>query len=249
MKTYTILFVGLLALALGRPPQAVAQNTGAEKKALAILGDFWHAVAPLTRAIVVQMEEKGYRTDIVLDYEVPFDRLADYDLIVLSRYSVDDYRTLREGESDYRKYAWLTPAQEEAFETYVEQGGHLFFHHDGIGFYPKGGAISRLAHAYFITHPPAVSITVEPVGDYAGLTEGIHAFTIKDEEYVMEIDPSTTNVFMQSHSEENGHAYQGWAHDYGQGKVVVFVPGHDRYALQHPMVRRTISNILDAFNR
>ena len=219
-----------------------------DKKALAILGDFWHGVAPLNRAIVPHLDKKGYTTDIIPDYAVPFDRFSEYDLIILSRYYVRDCKQLETREGDPRKYGWLTPEQEEAFEKYVLEGGNIFFHHDGIGFYPKDGAISRLAKAYFVTHPPVVNITVVPVGDYAGLNEGVQPFIIHDEEYELEIDPSETNVFMESYSEEHGHAYQGWAHDYGEGKVVVFVPGHDRYALWSPMVQKSIANILDSFD-
>ena len=219
------------------------------KKALAILGDFWHGVAPLYRGIVWQLDKKGYTTDIIPDYNVPFDRFSEYDLIILSRYYVHDYQQLEARETDPRKYGWITPEQEEAFEKYVMEGGNVFFHHDGIGFYPKGGAISRLAKAYFITHPPVVEIVVTPVGDYAGLNEDVQPFILHDEEYQLEIDPSETNVFMESYSEEHGHAYQGWAHDYGEGKVVVLIPGHDRYALMSPMVQQSISNILDSFDQ
>jgi type 1 glutamine amidotransferase len=249
MKPLSLFLTGLLILGIGSQASTFGQSNQNQKKALAILGDFWHAVAPLNNAIVRQMEEKGYQTDIVLDYNAPFDRLSEYDLVVLSRYSVDDFRNIKEKERDARKNAWLTPAQEEAIETYVKNGGHIFFHHDGIGFYPRDSGISRLAKAYFHTHPPAVPITVEPVGNYANLNEGIHAYTIKDEEYVLDIDTTATHVFMQSYSPENGHAYQGWAHDYEAGQVVVFVPGHDRYSLAHPMVLMSISNILDAFDR
>ncbi|MDZ4699040.1 MAG: ThuA domain-containing protein [Rhodothermales bacterium] len=248
MKTLIVCITGLLLLGLSGQ-RASTDRPVADKKALAILGDFWHAVAPLHGAIVMQMEERGYATDIVLDYNVPFDKLAEYDLIVMSRYAVDDHRKLKEKETDSRKYGWMTPAQEEAIEAYVSNGGHLFLHHDGIGFYPKDGAISRLAKAYFIMHPPATTITVVPTGNYAGLNNGVEPFIIKDEEYKLEIDSSATNVFMQSFSPENGRFFQGWAHDYGQGKVVVFVPGHDRYTLVLPMVRRSIGNILDSFGR
>ncbi|MEM8488957.1 MAG: hypothetical protein AAF564_25655, partial [Bacteroidota bacterium] len=84
-----------------------------------------------------------------------------------------------------------------------------------------------------------------PVGAYGGLNENVEPFIIRDEEFRVELDPAETNVFMESYSEANGHAYPGWAHDYGAGKVVVYVPGHDRYSLSAPMVKQTISNILD----
>ncbi len=169
--------------------------------------------------------------------------------MVLSRYAVEDYRSLKENESDPRTYAWITPAQEDVLEKYVMEGGNIFFHHDGIGFYPRGGGISRLAKAYFITHPPVTTITVVPVGDYGGLNADVVPFILRDEEFEVEMDPSSTHVFLQSYSDEYGRAYQGWAHDYGEGKVVVYVPGHDRYSLAHPMVLKSLSNIIDSFSR
>lgn len=248
MKKISALISVWAILGMISPFIATCQESESQKKALAIIGDFWHPVAPIYRAIVEKIEDKGYHADIILDYNVPFDRLSQYDLIVLSRYSVDDFLQLKEKEKDPRRYSWISPSQEEAIESYVENGGNLFLHHDGIGYYPDGGGISRLAKAYFVSHPPVTSIRVEPVGNYAGLNAGIEPFTIKDEEFVLKIDTTSTHIFMQSYSEEHGYFYQGWAHDYGNGKVVVFVPGHDRYALFAPMVQQSISNILDSFS-
>lgn len=77
------------------------------------------------------------------------------------------------------------------------------------------------------------------------LTQGITSFTVSDEEFRMDLDESKTTVFLESYSEANGRTPQGWAHDYGKGKVVVLVPGHDRYSLEHPMVDQCIANIVD----
>ena len=127
------------------------------KRALAILGDAYHCVAPLHEALVRSLLRRGYAAVTIMDYSVPFDEFSGYDLIVLSRYAYDDVSFYRErdvkpGTRDRAR--WLTAEQEEKFAEYVETGGRLFLHHDGIGFYPKDGAISRLARAYFIKHPP-----------------------------------------------------------------------------------------------
>ncbi len=44
-------------------------------RGLAIIGDAWHPAAYLYRSIVKQMEEKGIKTDVIYDYDVPFDKL------------------------------------------------------------------------------------------------------------------------------------------------------------------------------
>ncbi|MEM8485422.1 MAG: hypothetical protein AAF564_07715, partial [Bacteroidota bacterium] len=201
-----LLVVSIFALFLSTTFILVATGqTVPAKKALAILGDFWHGVAPLDIAIVGQLNKKGYVTDVIPDYDVPFDALSTYDLIVLSRYYIDDYKKLETREPDPRKYGWLTPEEEEAIEAYVLAGGSLFLHHDGIGYYPRDGAIVRLAKAYFVNHPPVVDIAVVPVGAYGGLNENVEPFIIRDEEFRVELDPAETNVFMESYSEANGH--------------------------------------------
>ena len=219
-----------------------------EKKALAILGDMWHCAAPLYSSIVVKLNNKGYKTDVIIDYNVPFDKLTEYDIIVLSRYANDNNRQFRENvyqKPEGRGYLWITPEQEKAIEDYVKAGGHLFLHHDGIGAYPKGGGITSLAKAFFIKHPPIIPITVKPTGEFAELTTGVEPFVITDEEFKLEMDESATTIFLESFSEQNGRAIQGWAHQYGKGKVAVFIPGHDRTSLENPMVNKCLTNIIE----
>jgi type 1 glutamine amidotransferase len=218
-----------------------------DKKALAILGDMYHAAAPLYSSIVVKLNNKGYNTDVILDYNVPFDKLSEYDIIVLSRYGYDNARQFREHvfrKPEGRNYFWISPGQEQAIENYVKAGGHLFIHHDGFGYYPRDGGIVRLAKAFFISHPPVIPITVKPTGKIPELSAGVEPFIISDEEYKVEMDDSVTKVFMESYSEKNGRSVQGWTHEYGKGKVVVFIPGHDKTSLEHPMVDLCIANII-----
>lgn len=213
------------------------------KKALAILGDAWHAPSVIRRAIGSKLEDRGYSVDYVIDYDVPFDNLNDYDIIVLSRYAIDDHKRYK--SKDDTVELWLTPEQEEKIEIFVSNGGKMFFHHDGISYYKKGNGISNVVKAFRIKHPPICSIRVSPVGDYEELNKGIEPYSIDDEEYYLEIDENQTNVFMESYSETNGRFIQGWFHDYGKGKVIVFIPGHDNSVFRHPMVEGSLNNIAD----
>lgn len=219
-----------------------------KKRALAILGDAWHCVAPLYSSVVATLKTRGYEPSTIIDYAVPFDDFGQYDLMVLSRYAYDDVTHYRERDRHpgrKRPPLWLTAAEEQKFEDYVTAGGRLLLHHDGIGFYPKDRAICRLAKALFIRHPPIVSIEISPTGSMPELTRGVTPFTVADEEYQVEMDQTETSVYLESHSPEHGRAPQGWAHPYGQGKVAVFIPGHSGEVQAHPMVRRSLENVID----
>ncbi len=224
-----------------------ADRAKTKKKALAILGDAHHGAYPQYATIVKPLLKMGYKANVILDYDVPFEKLPDYDIIVLSRYAYNDVVLCEKYNFNFARgkdNMWLTADQEQAFEDYVKAGGSLFLHHDGIGFYLKDRAISRLAKAFFVTHPPVGDITVKPSGHFPELTKAVEPFDIMDEEYVVEMDETQTTVFLESHSENNGRFAQGWAHPYGKGKVAVLIPGHDRYVLFHPMVKQCIGNIL-----
>jgi len=240
---------GLAVLGGDRLARGATRNkNGNKKRALAILGDAYHCVAYRYTTIVGAVKKCGYEPVTIMDYSVPFDEFDSYDLIVLSRYAYDDVTFYRERDvnpSRKRRSRWLTARQEEKFEDYVKAGGRLLLHHDGIGFYARDGAISRLAKAYFIKHPPIVSIEVSPTGKMPELTRGVTPFTVADEEYEVEMDENQTAVYLESHSPQHGRAPQGWAHTYEKGKVAVFIPGHDRAVLSHKMVQRGIQNVID----
>ncbi len=243
-----ILIVSGVLVSLSFASVSVTDRAKTEKKALAILGDAHHSVFPQYAAIVKPLQEKGYETDVILDYEVPFEEFPEYDIVVLSRYAYNDVVLCKEYHFNFARgkdNLWLTSKQEQALEDFVKAGGRLFLHHDGIGFYPKGGAISRLAKAYFITHPPIGRITVKPTGYFPELTKDIEPFDVVDEEFVVEMDESQTDVFLESHSEKNGRFAQGWTHKYGKGKVAVLIPGHDKTVLFHPMAKRCIRNVIE----
>jgi hypothetical protein len=240
---------GVAALA-SAPAGAAEEKTSARKKrVLAILGDAYHAVAPLDGALVGRLRKAGWEAVTIMDYAVPWDDFGKFDLIILSREGHEYVTYFKERDSNpavnSREARWLTPAQEQKFKDYVKAGGRLFLYHDGFGYYPKGGAISRLAKAYFIRHPAIVNIQVAPTGKMPELTAGVTPFTVADEEYEVEMDEGQTSVFLESHSPEHGRAAQGWAHPYGKGKVAVLIPGHNTATIMNPMIRRCTENVTE----
>lgn len=210
------------------------------KEALEIAGDIWHAPAVIHRAIGQRLEEQGWRVTKIYDNNVPFERLNQYDLIILSRYALDDTKDNR-----IQKHLWITPEQEELIEQYVLHGGRILFHHDGISHYPRGGGVSRTAKAFRIDHPPMGRISVYPsASDEKELVKEIEPFEVEDEEFNLEINEQEVTVFLTSVSKKHGRHLQGWCHVYGKGKAAVFIPGHDNTVLNHPMVAKLVKNVL-----
>ena len=228
--------------------QASQTGTSGKKRVLAILGDAYHAPAYLDAALVGRLRKAGWQAETVIDYNVPWNEFGKYDLIILSREGREYVRFYRERDADppnRGEARWLTPAQEDRFEEYVQGGGRLFLYHDGFGAYPKGNGVSRVARAYFIRHPAIVPIQVKPTGKMPELTQGVTPFEVADEEYEVEMDENQTSVFLESTSPEHGRHAQGWAHSYGKGKVAVLIPGHSVATINHPMIQRCIQNCLD----
>jgi len=228
--------------------QASQTGTSGKKRVLAILGDAYHAPAYLDAALVGRLRKAGWQAETVIDYNVPWNEFGKYDLIILSREGREYVRFYRERDADppnRGEARWLTPAEEDRFEEYVQNGGRLFLYHDGFGAYPKGNGVSRVARAYFIRHPAIVPIQVKPTGKMPELTQGVTPFEVADEEYEVEMDENQTSVFLESTSPEHGRHAQGWAHSYGKGKVAVLIPGHSVATINHPMIQRCIQNCLD----
>ena len=237
---------GLAALGLAGSGRSATQDTSPRKKrVLAILGDAYHSVAPLDSALVGRLRASGWEAVVIMDYAVPFDDFGGFDLIIQSREGreyVKYYRDRDGNPANKGEARWITSAQEQKYEDYVNAGGRIFFYHDGFS-YPKGNGISRVARSYFIRHPAVVGINVTLTGKMPELTEGITPFTCADEEYQVEMDESQTSVFLESHSPEHGRSPQAWAHTYGKGKVGVLIPGHNVATQTHPMIQRCIQNI------
>lgn len=213
-------------------------------KVLAVLGDAWHAPSVINQVISPIFENKGYAIDRVINCDVPFQHLDDYEIVILFRYAIDDLYNYTHNQGNEKK-PWISEIQESKFEEYVRKGGKLFLFHDGIGYYKKDQSICRLAKAFCLGHPPITKITVRPVNESINsvLVERIEPFEISDEEFNLEMDETQTNVFAESFSKENGRHVQGWHHSYMNGKVIVFVPGHDSTVLRQPMVRIFLDNI------
>src|SRR5512140_1102145 len=73
---------------------------GRKKRVLAVLGDAYHAVAYLDGALVAPLRKAGWEAETIMDYNVPWDDFAKYDLIIQSREAHEYVRYFRSRDSD-----------------------------------------------------------------------------------------------------------------------------------------------------
>ena len=135
------------------------------KKALAILGDGYHAVAPLHLTIVKELQNR--------EYDVPFNKFYDFNLIVISRYAFDDVQRFSQPDLPSNNDRWLTRKQEEQFSEYVKDGGNILIYHGGFAFYRKDGGLSKSAKSHCINHPPISSIKIKPINGFDELAKAL----------------------------------------------------------------------------
>ena len=140
------------------------------KKALAILGDGYHAVAPLHLTIVKELQNR--------EYDVPLNKSSDFNLIVISRYAFDDVQRFSQPDLPSNNDRWLTRKQEEQFSEYVEDGGNILIYHGGFAFYRKDGGLSKLAKSHCINHPPISSIKIKPINGFDELAKALSLMKI-----------------------------------------------------------------------
>ncbi len=249
MRPLSILFIVFYCL---NPSTLRAQSPAEvpateQKRVLAILGDGWHRVAPLDRHLVGKLRDAGWEAVVIMDYDVPWETFGGYDLIILSRegHEFVEYYRHRDTHPDRERGYWLTREESLKFVEYVEAGGRMLLYHDGFGNYPCDYGPAIVARSCFIRHPKIVEITVTPTGAMPELTEGVTPFVVADEEYEVDMDEAETSVFLESHSPEHGRSPQGWAHTFGEGKVVVLIPGHRMATIEHPLINRIVQNAFD----
>jgi type 1 glutamine amidotransferase len=150
---------------------------------------------------------------------------------------------------------WMTQEQGEAIQDFVKSGNGLYAIHnvDIIGNVSK--EFRDVTGGAFIGHPPLRPFQVRPTGNKHVITEGITPFMVNDEQHYVIYDKDTKNIILEAENidgltyeqaggVEAGQQLQkgkygsksisGWAHEYGNGRVVYTAVGHTIHAMWQP---------------
>ena len=217
-------------------------------RVLLICDDYWHpgqipidGIAPL----------RGFEFDIITNAnDFKPGMISDYSAVLLAKcdeVSKDD------------KTSWKTDAVQQAFISYVENGGGLVAVHSGIVSGEKTEALDNLIGCRFTFHPHDCPVTVQPIKPHP-VTEGVRMFCETDEHYRLQMLSHNADILIASYSPAQGAEEKytedpynntpawicpaGFVRTQGKGRVCVLTPGHLLPVWLNDQFQLTLSNAL-----
>jgi type 1 glutamine amidotransferase len=163
----------------------------------------------------------------------PEDISSEYDLLVNFKDGI--------GNTQIPTPNWYGGRLDRLVKEAVEGGCGYLCIHCGMANVPKDSLVFKdVLRGRFIEHPPACPIFFKPVFGHP-VTEGIKAFEVFDEHYVVEVLEESTTILGKSKS-AHGEFNALWAHEAGKGRVCAVAPGHSLAVLTHPMYSLLLGN-------
>jgi len=143
--------------------------------------------------------------------------------------------------TEFMKEKPLPAGQVQALLAYVAGGGGLLAIHNGISL-QRSEALASMLGAVFTGHPPYARLQVHAREPAHPIMQGIDGFAIDDEPYRFAFDSCQRTTVLAEYEHEGERWPAAWAHEYGRGRVVYLMPGHQRSAFQVEMYRKLIRN-------
>jgi type 1 glutamine amidotransferase len=208
-------------------------------------------VAPQRRALVVRGGWDGHAPEEAADLFVPFLREHDFDVVVEGSLEVYADADLM-AATDLVVQCWtmgeILADELRGLRTAVAAGTGLAGWHGGIvDSFRIATDYLQLVGAQFAAHPgDIVEHTVTMTADHP-ITEGLHDFTLRSEQYWLLTDPlndvlATTTIVPGPNDpwHEPVTSPAVWTRRWGAGRVFVCAPGHHLADLEVPSVRTII---------
>jgi len=220
-------------------------------RVLLLCDDYWHpGQVPIDG--VAPLAGQGFQFDIISDAKnfTP-DMLSSYPVVLLAK---------SDETSQQDNTSWKTEAIQQAFISYVENGGGLLIIHSGTVGCKQSNALDLLIGCHLVFHPNACPVTVQPIKPHP-VTEGVEMFCEVDEHYRLEMLAQDADILIASYSPPQGdtekyqedpyHNTQAWicpagyVRTQGKGRICALTPGHLPPVWQNPQYQKTIANALN----
>jgi len=203
-------------------------------RVLTFLSGGWHDFQGFAGAIRSLLTPHGFAVDASFDPDSLL-RLAETDYRVVINYTCFLRPEEETGVTGVRN---LAENHVTALSKWVRNGGGLLAVHAATATGESPAELRHLLGGAFLSHPEPFAFTVYPLPGKHPITDGIRAFTVYDEFYLEEYDPS---VHLHMVAIDRGTAYpMVWSKSEGQGKVVHVAMGHDEGVWNHPAYRRLL---------
>ena len=166
----------------------------------------------------------------------------------IDRKSTDDYTVVNNdslGEYElfisYTEFADdpLPQASTAALLSYVANGGGLLVIHNGISL-QRSPELSAMIGARFTGHPAFGALPIQISEPNHPIMEGIEPFIIEDEPYRFDMNPLLSMTILAEYEHEGKKWPAAWAHEYGLGRIVYLMPGHQLSAFEVQPYRELI---------
>ena len=211
------------------------------QKILVLCDDLWHPAEVIEKGFE-ELKDSGFIFEFVRDAKdiLTPEMIAEYPLII----NCKSYHLTHGNSAD-----WFDPGVTEVgpkeFEEYIKGGGSLLSIHAGNSFTEDHSPeFAALIGNLFIKHPPRCEVRVKPVAKHP-VTEGIEAFSIRDEHYEIRLTADDAEVLLESESESGGVQIAGYVRKLGKGKICVLTPGHILSVWQNPMFKKLVINSIN----
>jgi type 1 glutamine amidotransferase len=154
---------------------------------------------------------------------------------------------------------WVTEEQGQAVKEFVAAGNGLYSLHSNAFVSRSSKNYRDVQGGVGLNHPPLRPFKVRVVNKEHPVTQGIEDFMVTDEQHYTIYDKDPKNILLHSENvdgltfdavlrdpKEGGPeasgprqnlgttAISGWAHEYGQGKVVFTAMGHTIHSMWQP---------------
>ena len=238
-------------------PSSSGKSNG-RPRTLALVGDYAHNCD----AIRVSLNRLFKELDLPIDYTTNYydlskSLLEPYQLFVCFRdnYIFPNGRSQGFANSEY----WITEEQGQAVKDFVTAGKGLYSFHSNAFLSRSSKNYRDVQGGVGLNHPTLRPFKVRVVNKEHPVTMGVADFMVTDEQHFTIYDKDPKNILLHGENldgltfeavlrdpKEGGPeasgppqnlgtiSISGWAHEYGQGRVVFTAMGHTIHALWQP---------------
>src|SRR5580700_2860354 len=242
--------------------QASAGSSGklnGRPRTLALVGDYAHNCD----AIRVSLDRLFKELDLPIDYTTNYydlskSLLEPYQLFICFRDNYIFPNGRSQGAIANAEY-WITEEQGQAVKDFVTAGNGFYSFHSNAFLSRSSKNYRDVQGGVGLNHPPLRPFKVRVVNKEHPVTQGIEDFMVTDEQHYTIYDKDPKNILLHGENldgltfeavlrdpKEGGPeasgppqklgtiSISGWAHEYGQGRVVFTAMGHTIHALWEP---------------
>lgn len=162
----------------------------------------------------------------------------------------DQYERLNpESLSSFRLFISYTEFKKEklpeeqvaALLSFVANGGGLVAIHNGISL-QRNDELSSMLGGKFTGHPAFTSLHVQVREPRHPIMQGVSSFIVEDEPYRFVFSPLLQTTVLAEYEHEGKMWPAVWAHEFGRGRIVYLMPGHQLSAFKVEDYRKLILN-------